>query len=95
MLNGRLLSSIQGDSERAVGQLLYVQAGARYWVHFVHALECDDPNAGYALEHNTRVFSSYKKFQARADLQEWLPAMTAMLGPVWHESRSAKRGSPT
>ena len=45
----------------------------------------NDPNAGYALKHNTRVFTSYKKFQARADLQALLPALTAMLGPAWHE----------
>lgn len=85
MLHGCLLSSIQGDSEKAIGQLMDIQAGARYYVHFVHALECDDPNVGYALEHNKRVFTSYKKFQARADLQELLPKVTAMLGPVWHE----------
>ncbi len=85
MLHRHLLSSIQGDSEKAIGQLLDVEAEARYYVHFVHALEGDDPNAGYALEHNTRVFTSYKKFQAWADLQELLPAVTKMLGPVWHE----------
>lgn len=62
-----------------------MQAGARYYVHFIHALECDDPDAGYALKHNTRVFTPYKKFQTRADLQELLPAVTATLGPVWHE----------
>lgn len=85
MLHGQLLSSIERDFKSATRQLLDVQVGARFYVHFVHALECDDPYAGYALQHNTQVFTSYKKFQTRATLQALLPAVTAMLGPVWQE----------
>ena len=85
MLHPHQFSSIRRDSENALGQLLNVPAVARYYVHFVHFLECDDPNAGCASEHNSRVSTSYKQFQVTTNLREWLSAVTEMLGPVWQE----------
>lgn len=85
MLHRSLLSSIRGDSKSAVGQLLRVRTEARYYLHFIHALECDDPKTGYARRHNSGVFTVYKQFQARADLQSLLHEVMVMLGPVWQE----------
>jgi len=85
MLHRDQVASIEGVSADAIAQLTKVEGASRYYVHFVHALVCDDPKVGFAKEHNSKVVTTYKRFQQQSELEALLASVGKNLGPAWLE----------